>query len=94
MPPRSSVGAARRRCIVYAPLLTGCTTILYEGPTTGGSETGWPIAANCLGLEALPVKHGSPTKAVPGYDVRIRDDQVASTIDDPAILDGISTALD
>jgi propionyl-CoA synthetase len=35
------------------------------------TETGWPIAANCLGLEQLPVKPGSPTKAVPGYDVRI-----------------------
>jgi propionyl-CoA synthetase len=35
------------------------------------TETGWPIAANCLGIEALPVKHGSPTKAVPGWDVRV-----------------------
>jgi propionyl-CoA synthetase len=135
--------------IVYAPLLTGCTTVLYEGKPVGtpdpgafwrvieehgvrtlftaptafraikkedprGSyleghdlsgfralflagerldpdtyhwasnllgvpvidhwwqtETGWPIAANCLGLEPLPVKAGSPTKPVPGYDVRI-----------------------
>jgi len=37
------------------------------------TETGWPIAANCLGLEKLPVKPGSPTCAVPGYDVRILD---------------------
>jgi propionyl-CoA synthetase len=135
--------------IVYAPLLTGCTTILYEGkpvgtpdpgafwrvisehqvkalftaPTAfraikkedpGGehirrydlssfrylflagerldpdtyhwaadlldvpvidhwwqTETGWPIASNCVGIEPLPIKPGSPTKAVPGYDVRI-----------------------
>jgi len=35
------------------------------------TETGWPIAANCLGIEAVPVKPGSPTKAVPGYDVRV-----------------------
>jgi len=35
------------------------------------TETGWPIAANCLGLERLPVKAGSPTRPVPGYDVRI-----------------------
>jgi propionyl-CoA synthetase len=35
------------------------------------TETGWPVAANCLGLERLPVKHGSPTKPVPGYDVRV-----------------------
>jgi len=37
------------------------------------TETGWPIAANCLGLERLPVKHGSPTKAVPGWDVQVLD---------------------
>jgi propionyl-CoA synthetase len=37
------------------------------------TETGWPIAANCLGIEALPVKPGSPTKPVPGYRVRILD---------------------
>src|SRR6202007_1339784 len=34
------------------------------------TETGWPIAANCLGIGQLPVKPGSPTKAVPGWDVR------------------------
>lgn len=34
------------------------------------TETGWAIAANCLGLELLPVKPGSPTKAVPGYDIQ------------------------
>jgi len=38
------------------------------------TETGWAIAANCIGLEPLPVKPGSPTKAVPGYDVRILDE--------------------
>jgi propionyl-CoA synthetase len=39
------------------------------------TETGWPIAANCVGLGMLPVKPGSPTKAVPGYDVRVLDEQ-------------------
>lgn len=38
------------------------------------TETGWPIAANCLGIEQLPVKPGSPTRAVPGYDVRVLGD--------------------
>jgi propionyl-CoA synthetase len=38
------------------------------------TETGWPIAANCMGLGQLPVKPGSPTKAVPGYDVRVLDE--------------------
>ena len=39
------------------------------------TETGWSIAANCVGLGTLPVKHGSPTKAVPGYDVHVVDDR-------------------
>jgi propionyl-CoA synthetase len=37
------------------------------------TETGWPIAADLMGLEALPTKAGSPTVPVPGYDVRIVD---------------------
>ncbi|MCB2217545.1 MAG: propionyl-CoA synthetase [Desulfobulbaceae bacterium] len=37
------------------------------------TETGWAIAANCRGIEELPIKPGSPTKAAPGYDVRIVD---------------------
>jgi propionyl-CoA synthetase len=37
------------------------------------TETGWPIVANCLGIEQLPVKHGSATRAVPGWDVRVLD---------------------
>ncbi|MGE0879051.1 MAG: propionyl-CoA synthetase [Acidimicrobiia bacterium] len=137
--------------IVYAPLLTGCTTLLYEGKPVGtpdagafwrvvndynvkalftaptafraikkedpsGSllgqydvsslrtlflagerldpdtyhwaanllnipvidhwwqtESGWPIAANCMGIDAQSVKAGSPTKPVPGYKVKILD---------------------
>src|SRR5947208_6121004 len=137
--------------IVYAPLLTGCTTILYEGKPVGTpdagafwrvvsehgavafftaptafrairrddpegalirrydlakfralflaaegldpetyrwagelpgipvidhgwqTETGWPIVANLRGLEPMPVKPGSPTVPVPGYDVRVLD---------------------
>lgn len=137
--------------IVYGPLITGCTTILYEGKSVGTpdpgafwrvisehgvktlftaptafraikkedpqgeyvkkydlsrfrylflagerldpdtyhwahnllkkpvidhwwqTETGWPITANCLGIEQFPVKPGSCTKPVPGYDVRIID---------------------
>lgn len=37
------------------------------------TETGWPICANCLGIEPLQVKAGSPTKPVPGMDVRVVD---------------------
>ncbi len=138
--------------IVYAPLLAGCTTILYEGKPVGTpdpgafwrvisqhkvramftaptafraikrddpdakllkqydmsafetlflagertdpdtlhwaedhlgvpvidhwwqTETGWAIASNCMGLTQFPVKPGSLTKAVPGWDVQVLDD--------------------
>ena len=38
------------------------------------TETGWSICANCIGVEPLPIKQGSPTKAVPGMDVRVLDE--------------------
>ncbi len=41
------------------------------------TETGWAIAANCMGIEHLKVKYGSPTRAVPGYDVRVLDPEGA-----------------
>src|SRR5271157_5975809 len=137
--------------IVYAPLFTGCTTILYEGKPVGTpnpgafwrvisqhgvktlftaptafraikredpngefikkydlsgfkylflagerldpdtyhwahnllnkhvvdhwwqTETGWPITANCMGIEQFPIKPGSSTKPVPGYNITILD---------------------
>jgi propionyl-CoA synthetase len=37
------------------------------------TETGWPIAANCVGIEPLPIKPGSPTRPVPGWDVHVLD---------------------
>jgi propionyl-CoA synthetase len=37
------------------------------------TETGWPIVANPRGLEPLPIKAGSPSVPVPGYDVRVLD---------------------
>ena len=39
------------------------------------TETGWSICANCSGIEQLPVKHGSPTKPVPGMDVNVLNAQ-------------------
>jgi propionyl-CoA synthetase len=45
------------------------------------TETGWPIGANCAGLELLPIKPGSCSKAVPGYDVRVLDDEGAEVAD-------------
>jgi len=35
------------------------------------TETGWAIGANCLGIEALPVKPGSAGVPAPGYDVAV-----------------------
>jgi propionyl-CoA synthetase len=37
------------------------------------TETGWPMVANCLGLGALPVKPGSPTLPVPGFQIDVLD---------------------
>ncbi len=39
------------------------------------TETGWCIAGNPIGLGQLPVKYGSPTVPMPGYDLRVVDDQ-------------------
>ena len=38
------------------------------------TETGWPIAANPVGLGIMPIKRGSPTVAMPGYQVDIVDE--------------------
>ncbi|MDV8001006.1 propionyl-CoA synthetase [Rhodococcus sp. IEGM 1408] len=39
------------------------------------TETGWPIASNLRGLEPMPIKAGSPTVPVPGYDLHVLDAQ-------------------
>ncbi len=39
------------------------------------TETGWAICANCLGIELLPVKQGSPTLPVPGWNLAVLDDE-------------------
>ncbi|WP_265501695.1 propionyl-CoA synthetase [Paracoccus beibuensis] len=38
------------------------------------TETGWAIAANPFGVELLPIKKGSPTLPMPGYDVQVLDE--------------------
>jgi propionyl-CoA synthetase len=38
------------------------------------TETGWPMASNPMGIEQFPVKPGSPTVAVPGYDIQVLDE--------------------
>jgi len=37
------------------------------------TETGWPIVANPAGIELLPIKAGSPTVPLPGWDVQVLD---------------------
>ncbi len=38
------------------------------------TESGWPMAANCVGVEPLPIKAGSPSRPVPGWDLAVVDD--------------------
>ena len=53
------------------------------------TETGWPIAANLRGLEPMPIKPGSATVPVPGYDVRILDqhgERVAAGVEGAIVI--------
>ncbi|AVO45704.1 propionyl-CoA synthetase [Phreatobacter cathodiphilus] len=56
--------------VVWAETILGVPVIDHWWQT----ETGWCIAGNPVGLGALPVKPGSPTVPMPGYDVRIVDE--------------------
>ena len=70
---------ARFRTLFLAGERCDPDTLLWARERLGGpvrdhwwqTETGWPIGANCVGLGMLPVKPGSPTRSVPGYDVRV-----------------------
>jgi propionyl-CoA synthetase len=55
------------------------------------TETGWPIVANPAGLELLPIKPGSPTVAMPGWDVRVLD--AGGVPVEPGIEGSIAIAL-
>jgi propionyl-CoA synthetase len=55
----------------WAGDLLGCPVIDHWWQT----ETGWPVASNCVGVELLPIKPGSPARPVPGYVVEILDDE-------------------
>ncbi len=70
---------AGERCdpdtLLWAEAVLGVPVIDHWWQT----ETGWPIAANCIGLGMLPVKPGSPTRAVPGFDVSVVDDDGQKT---------------
>jgi len=38
------------------------------------TESGWPMATNPIGIETFPIKPGSPTLPVPGYDIRVLEE--------------------
>ena len=38
------------------------------------TESGWPMVSNPMGIERLPVKYGSPTVALPGYEIHVVDE--------------------
>jgi len=44
------------------------------------TETGWAIAANCLGLHHYPVKEGSPTKPAPGWNLQVLDTETKEPV--------------
>jgi len=55
------------------------------------TETGWPMCANMAGIELMPTKPGSPTLPVPGYDLRIFDDdgeQVGPNVEGNVVVKG------
>lgn len=56
--------------IMWAQKILGVPVIDHWWQT----ETGYSIAANPMGIEHLPVKLGSPSVAMPGYDVQILDE--------------------
>ena len=62
--------ATRTRC-VWAEARSSSVPVIDHWWQT---ETGWPVAANCRGLEPMPVKPGSASVPVPGYDVQVLDD--------------------
>ncbi len=44
------------------------------------TETGWAIAANCLGIHHFPVKPGSPTKPAPGWNLAVLDPETKKPV--------------
>ena len=44
------------------------------------TETGWAIAANCMGIQHFPVKEGSPTKPAPGWNLMVLDPETKEPV--------------
>ncbi|MHB1206919.1 MAG: AMP-binding protein [Rhodospirillaceae bacterium] len=64
---------AGERCdpptVVWLESMFSCPIVDHWWQT----ETGWPMASNPLGIERFPIKYGSVTKPVPGWDIRALD---------------------
>jgi propionyl-CoA synthetase len=56
------------------------------------TETGWPIACNPVGIEEKPIKLGSPTLPVPGYQVQIVDG-IGEIVNEPEVEGNIAIKL-
>ncbi len=56
------------------------------------TETGWSIVANPIGIELLPVKPGSPTLPMPGYDIRILDEE-GEEVTEPGTIGAVVVKL-
>ena len=73
--------------VQWAEKITGVPVIDHWWQT----ETGWCIVGNPVGLGLLPVKHGSPTVPMPGYDVQILSE--AGTPQEPGELGAVAIKL-
>ncbi|MFN3953552.1 MAG: propionyl-CoA synthetase [Pararhodobacter sp.] len=70
------------RCLFLAGERADPDTVIWAQQKLGApvvdhwwqTETGWPICGNPQGFEPLPVKVGSPSVPMPGYDVRVLDE--------------------
>ncbi|KZY06174.1 MULTISPECIES: propionyl-CoA synthetase [unclassified Sulfitobacter] len=79
---RKKYDLSRLRALYLAGERADPDTILWAQDVLGvpvydhwwQTESGWPMVANPAGLERLPVKIGSPTVAMPGYDIRVLDE--------------------
>jgi propionyl-CoA synthetase len=73
--------------IVWAERALGVPVVDHWWQT----ETGWPICANPMGLEPLPIKHGSPTRPMPGWEIEVLDDDGVPV--KPGVLGNVAVRL-
>ncbi|KJE88447.1 propionate-CoA ligase [Capsaspora owczarzaki ATCC 30864] len=57
------------------------------------TETGWPMASLCPGIQHMPVRAGSAGKPVPGYTIHILDQKTGQVLPEPNTLGAIAVKL-